>query len=76
MVYGGREVIKFGNFWKKDFSNADVLICFFLESSMREFEKKIWPTLKVGARVISNEFKMKDVEPDGKEGNVYLYIKK
>ena len=76
MIGRGKEIIKFGNFWKKDFSDADALICFFLESTMKEFERKIWPLLKPGARVISNEFKMKNVEPDKTSDGVYLYVKK
>lgn len=75
-LFGGGEKIKFGNFWNKDFSDADVLICFFLDRTMRDFERKIWPKLKTGSRVVSNEFKMKSVKPEKKQDSVYLYVKK
>ena len=72
----GKEVIVFADFWKQDFSEVDVVICFLLENTMLDFEKKIWPKLKVGAKVVSNEFKMSGVSPNKKEGRVYLYVKK
>lgn len=72
----GKEKIIFGNFWKKDFSNADVLVCYLLIKSMKDFEKIIWPKLKKGTRVISNEFKMENVSHDEVCDRVYLYIKK
>ncbi|MBD3338191.1 MAG: SAM-dependent methyltransferase [Candidatus Lokiarchaeota archaeon] len=75
-LYGRGEKIIFGNFWNKDLADADVLICFFLDRTMRDFERKIWPNLRTGTRVISNEFKMKDVEPKNKQDSVYLYVKK
>ncbi len=67
--------IRFGNYFKKDFSNADVLICFSYDKSMEKFEKKIWPVLKKGTRVISNEFQMPNVKPDEIDSGVYLYKK-
>jgi hypothetical protein len=70
------EIIRFGNFWKKDFSDADVLICFLLERTMLDFEKKIWPKLKSGTKVISNEFVMSKVAYDASKGMVFLYVKK
>jgi len=71
-----KEKIIFADFWKQNFEDVDVLICFLLENTMLDFEKKIWPKLKKGAKVVSNEFKMKSVTPDREEGRVYLYVKK
>lgn len=72
----GGEKIVFGNFWKKKIDDFDVVICFLLEKTMLDFEEKIWPKLKKGTRVVSNEFKMKAVPPDREDGRVYLYVKK
>ncbi len=71
-----KEEILFRNFWREDLSDASVVICFLLERTMKDFEKKIWPKLKKGARVISNDFRLEKVEPDESDGMVYLYIKK
>ncbi len=72
----GRARVLYGNFWKKDFRNVDVIVCFLLERPMQDFKKKIWTKLKKGARVISNDSQMKGVKSDDKEGKVYLYVKK
>lgn len=73
---GGKEKIRFGNFWKQDFSSYDVIVCFLLIDSMAEFEKKIWPRLKKGTRVVSNAFRMKNVRAEAEMNGVYLYVKK
>lgn len=76
-VWGrGGEKILFRNFWKYDFSEVGVLICFLLAGSMGEFEKNIWPKLKKGTRVLVNEFSMKGIKSDKEEGRVFLYVKK
>lgn len=68
--------IKFKNFWKEDFSKFDVLICFLLGKTMDRFARDVWPKLKKGTRVISNEFIIEALEPDRAKNRVYLYIKK
>ena len=72
-VRGAR--IRFGDLWKGDYRNADVVFCYLLVSSMQRFEKEIWPTLKPGCRVVSNSFRMKGLAPEKEEGNVFLYRK-
>ncbi len=67
--------IKYGNFWKKTFEDADVIACFLLDNSMKDFEKKIWPKLNRGVRVVSNSFRMPSVEPDLSKNGVHLYVK-
>jgi ribosomal protein L11 methylase PrmA len=74
-IVKSRSRIKFGNFWKKDFSDVDVVVCFLVARTMRDFEKLIWPQLKIGARVISNEFLMEGVTPYRSLGMVHLYVK-
>lgn len=74
-IKGKGERIEFANFWKKDFSKVDVVMCFLLQDAMNDFEKKIWPTLKKGTRVVSNTFKLKGVKPVVVEEGVYLYVK-
>lgn len=76
VLSGSKAKVKFGNFWKQDFSQVDVIVCFLLNHSMRSFEKNIWPKLHRGTRVISNSFKMDFVEPEIYESGIYLYRKK
>jgi len=75
-VVRGKEEIRFGNFWNQNYEKGTVLICFLLPSSMKQFEKKIWPNLKRGVRVLSNDMQMKNVKAEKELNKVYLYVKK
>jgi len=70
-----KETLKWKNFWKFDFKNADVLVCFLMPDSMIEFKKKLWPKLRKGTRVLCNSFEIKDLPYLEKENDVFLYIK-
>jgi len=75
-VFWGRgEVIKYRNFWREDYSDATVITCFLLSNTMLDFERIIWPQLKKGTRVVSNQFKMAKVRPSKESGGVFLYVK-
>jgi SAM-dependent methyltransferase len=65
--------IRFGDIWKQDYRDADVIFCYLLPGAMKKFYKKIWPTLKPGTRVVSNSFQIHDVKPVKEEDKVYLY---
>jgi SAM-dependent methyltransferase len=68
--------IRYGDFWKRDLRDADVVFCYLLTDTMRTFRQKIWPQLKPGCRVVSHAFKMKEIEPAFAEKSVIVYIKK
>jgi SAM-dependent methyltransferase len=70
-VRGAR--IRFGDLWKEEYGDADVVFCYLLVSSMERFEREIWPTLQPGCRVVSNSFRMKGLAPEKEEGNAFLY---
>jgi SAM-dependent methyltransferase len=65
--------IRYGNIWKQDYQDADVIFCYLLPKAMKQFYKEVWPTLKPGTRVISNAFQIHEVKPTEKEDKVYLY---
>ena len=65
--------IRYGNIWKQDYSDANVIYCYLLPASMQRFAKEIWPKLKKGTRVISNSFEMHDLKPVEKLEKVFLY---
>lgn len=73
-VRGAR--IRFGDLWKGNYRDADVVFCYLLVAGMQRFEKEIWPTLKPGTRVVSNTFRMKGLSPEKEEGDVFLYVKR
>jgi len=65
--------IRYGNIWKQDYKDADVVFVYLLPKAMKQFHKEVWPTLKPGTRVVSNAFQIHDIKPLQKEGKVYLY---
>ena len=65
--------IRFGNIWKQDYKDADVIFCYLMPKAMKQFYEKIWPNLKPGTRVVSNAFQIHEIKPIQKEGKVYLY---
>lgn len=67
--------VRYGDFWKKDLSDADVIFCYLLLDKMALFEKTVWPTLKPGCRVVSHMFPMPIVQPAKREGKVMVYEK-
>ncbi|MBU0727821.1 class I SAM-dependent methyltransferase [Patescibacteria group bacterium] len=70
-----KATIRYGNIWKQNYKDADVIFCYLLPGSMKRFYKEIWPTLKTGTRVVSNAFQIHDIKPIKKEDKVYLYKK-
>lgn len=66
----------YGNFWTKDYSDADVIFAYLLTRSMKRFEKEIYPKLKKGAKIISNAFDMPNIKPEKIDDGIYLYVKK
>ena len=68
--------IYFGDMWKQDYKEFDVLICFLLKDPMKRFENEVWPQLNLGTIVISNAFKIPGIEPDSSDRGVHVYTKK
>ena len=70
-----RVKVRFGDFFKKDISDADVVICYLLQSTNDILEKKLIEELSLDARIISNTFyfsslPMVDMSEDAA---IYLY---
>lgn len=65
--------VRYGNIWKQDYRDADVIFCYLLPKAMTRFYQEVWPTLKPGTRVISNAFTIHEVQPIKTDDKVYLY---
>ena len=74
-LFHAKAHIRFGNLWKQDYSDADVIFCYLLPNAMKQFHRDVWPKLKKGTRVISNAFEIHNLKPVKKEDKVYLYCK-
>lgn len=73
-IFSRRNVkIRYGNIWKQNYKDADVIFCYLLPKAMKQFYKEVWPNLKKGTRVVSNAFQIHEIKPIKKEGKVYLY---
>ncbi len=67
--------IRYGDMFKQDYSQANVIFCYLLPGAISRFENEIWKNLKPGTRVISNGFQLKQHKPKEVEEKVYLYVK-
>ncbi len=73
--------LKYGNFWRADLSDADVIVCYLLPHSMRRIHRDIIPKLKKGTLIISHAFSIPDLKHhkklprnrDQKLGPVWIY---
>lgn len=74
-LFHARCTVRYGNLWRQDYRDADVLFCYFLQGTMLQFERSIWPTLKPGCRVVSHAFLMGSVPVSGRDGDAVLYVK-
>lgn len=72
----GKEKIYFRNFWKEDFKDATIIVCFLLPKPMAKIKKEVWSKLKKGTRIVSNDAKLPGVKPEKELHKVFLYIKK
>ncbi|MBI3618652.1 hypothetical protein HY213_01290 [Candidatus Peregrinibacteria bacterium] len=68
-------VIRFGDFWKQDERDADVIFCYLLIKSMPRFEREIWPRLRRGCRVVSHAFRMENIPVTREDHGAYLYVR-
>jgi len=55
--------LKYGNFWHKDLSDADVIVCYLLPKAMKRMHKEIFPKLKSGTYIVSHAFSLPGHEP-------------
>jgi len=67
--------IRFGNFWRFDYRDANVVFCFLLTDTMKEFERVIWPALPPGCRVVSHAFRLPTIPLTRSQGGAHLYVK-
>ena len=67
------------NFFKLSIEDANAVLLYTAPHIMKQIEKKIWPQLKTGTKVISNTFSFPEIEPISvsKVGKVkvFLYVK-
>ncbi len=73
-----RVSIKYGNFYKYNLSQADVVTCYLLQDTNKKIATKLNRELKPGARVASNTFTFPTLSllQKNKELGIFIYKKK
>jgi len=74
MIGISRGELLWGNFFKKNISDADVVFCYLFPHTMNRFHQTIYKQLKPGTRIVSNAFEITELVPAKKINEVYLYI--
>ena len=72
----GRIRIVYGDFFKQDLSEADVVTCYLLQDTNNQLEKKFKRELHPGTRVVSNYFTFPNLHlvRQDEEAELYMYI--
>lgn len=67
--------VVYGDFFKQEFRDADVVTCYLLRDTNKQLEEKLKRELKPGTRVISNYFIFPGLQlvQEDKEAKLYLY---
>jgi SAM-dependent methyltransferase len=76
LILGLRGKVKIirGDFFRQEFSDADVITCYLLPKTMLELEDKLKAELKPGSRIVSNTFIFSKIELADSDDSTRLYI--
>ncbi len=66
--------IIFGNFFTKDLSEANVVMCYLMPDALAKLEKKFKKELRSGTRVVSNRFTFPTLDKVQEDGDAILYV--
>ncbi|MFW9922720.1 MAG: SAM-dependent methyltransferase [Candidatus Thorarchaeota archaeon] len=69
--------VKFGDFFKKDLSNAEVVFCYLLQSTNDRLEEKLIQELSSTARIITHTFIFVSLPliDEDIDSRIYVYMK-
>ena len=62
------------NFWKEDFSKADVILLYLIPWKMKQLEQKLLKETKPGTKIISNSFIFSTIPCITKDTNNHIYV--
>jgi SAM-dependent methyltransferase len=69
-----RVQVVYGDFFKRDLSDADVVTCYLLQDTNNRLEGKLRQELRSGARVVSNTFTFPGLQKVREDGDARLYL--
>jgi 16S rRNA A1518/A1519 N6-dimethyltransferase RsmA/KsgA/DIM1 with predicted DNA glycosylase/AP lyase activity len=74
--YAKNVEIIWGDFWQKNWPEADSIFVFLLPRYMEKLDKKIMQSKKGSVKLVSFAFQIPDKQPDELQNGVYLYLYK
>jgi predicted RNA methylase len=66
--------VVYGDFFSQDLGEADVVVCYLLQSTNHKLQGKLVRELRPGARVVSNAFTFPDLHLLAREEKADLYL--
>ena len=72
--YKGTTTVVFGNFWSKDWPEANAVFTFLLDKYMPKLDHRLREYNPKPIKLISYAFKIPDAKPTKTKNGVYLYI--
>jgi SAM-dependent methyltransferase len=66
--------IEYGDLFKQDLSDADIIICYLLPNTNKKLQDKLLRELRPGTRVVSNTFLFPGVKEAAQKGKTRLYL--
>jgi len=69
----GKAFIHWGNFWRADLSEFDIVIVYGMKHVMKRLEEKLRKELRQDARIVSNNFKFPNWPQAREEDGICLY---
>jgi predicted RNA methylase len=70
----GQVRVIYGDFFKQDLSDADVITCYLLHDTNQKLEAKLKEELRSTTRVVSNTFRFLGMDPVRTKGQARLYV--
>ena len=71
---GDRVQVVYGDFFKHDLSQADVVTCYLLQITNQKLEPKLLRELRPGTRVVSNTFTFSSMDKVREDKDARLYL--
>lgn len=72
--YGDKVKVVCGNFWKKEWPEADGIFVFLLDPYMERLNTKITQKYQTKIKLVSFAFKIPNRDIDKQNGGLYLYL--
>ena len=78
-IIGSKIEFQSADFFEENLDDADVIFCYLFPETMEKIYETIWPNLKVGSKIVSHGFQIRNLKPEKIEklgrAKIFLYVK-